>query len=112
MRHTRSFLVKYDVEMSLRLAIVMPGYSPKGAKMAEINDEPVPGSGAPDGTAPDGAGDASDDSALVVNLEPEPDEPSEEPEEPEEPAEEPEVPAEPAEPAEPAAEPETHATLW
>jgi hypothetical protein len=97
---------------------------PKGATMADKNDEPVPGTageaggseeGQPDTAQPDTAGtegDAGADSGLVVSLEPEPGEPAEEPEEPEKPAEEPEVPAEPAEPTEPAAEPETHATLW
>jgi len=87
--------------------------------MADVNEEPVPGSPGEAGGFEDGQldatgteGDAGADAGLVASLEPEPDEPAEEPEEPAEPAEEPEVPAEPAEPAEPAAEPETHATLW
>ena len=107
--------------------------------MADINEEPVPGSageaGGSEGAQPEAESEGGADSGLVVSLEPEqdgadepaepgdepaepaeepevPTEPAEEPAAPAEPAEEPEVPAEPAEPTEPAAKPETHATLW
>jgi hypothetical protein len=110
--------------------------------MADINEEPVPGSageaGGSEGAQPEAESEGGADSGLVVSLEPEQDgadepaepgdetaepaepaegpevpaEPAEEPAAPAEPAVEPEVPAEPAEPTEPAAKPETHATLW